>query len=174
MSKYKHGKQTTPINFEEFRKIMDEGKFVKSSHKTFLAFLYWTGVRQSEALERVKEEGCKNVGLLASKKTIDSKMHENLMRKNEINVILPTEKEQDEISRIIVEILRNELTENNKNALKRIIKKLMKRGSETIILGCTDLQIVLNKNEVDVELLDSFEILLESTFQRIIGMGESE
>ena len=53
MSKYKHGKQTTPIDFEDFKKIMDEGKFVRPSHRSLLAFLYWTGVRQSEALERV-------------------------------------------------------------------------------------------------------------------------
>ncbi len=64
MSKYKHGKQTTPINFEDFKRIMDEGKFVRPSHKTFLAFLYWTGVRQSEALERIKEDFKKEDGFL--------------------------------------------------------------------------------------------------------------
>ena len=56
MGKYKHGKQTTPKNFEDFQKIMNKEKFVKPSHKSFLAFLYWTGVRQSEALERIKED----------------------------------------------------------------------------------------------------------------------
>jgi hypothetical protein len=56
MGKYKHGKQTTPINFEDFQQIMEREKFVKSSHKSLLAFLYWTGVRQSEALERIKED----------------------------------------------------------------------------------------------------------------------
>jgi len=76
-----------------------------------------------ETLERIKERGCKNVGLLASTKTIDSKLYENLMRKNGINVILPTRKEQDGISRIIVKILKNEVTENDKNVINRIIKK---------------------------------------------------
>lgn len=56
MGKYKYGKQTTPINFEDFQKIMNTKKFVKPSHRSFLAFLYWTGVRQSEALNRIKED----------------------------------------------------------------------------------------------------------------------
>jgi len=127
-----------------------------------------------ETIKRVKDGNYRNVGLLASKKTIDSKLYENPMKKNGINVILPTSKEQNELSKIIVETIRNKLAKNRKNVIKRIIKNLIKRGSEVVILGCTDLQIIMNKHEADVELLDSFEILLESTFQRIIEIGGSK
>jgi hypothetical protein len=52
---YKHGKQTTTIDFPTFRKIMEKGEFVRgNTHRSFLAFLYWFGVRKSEALERTK------------------------------------------------------------------------------------------------------------------------
>lgn len=126
-----------------------------------------------ETIKKIKKRGHKNVGLLATKKTIDSKLYENSMRKNGINVILPTRKEQNDISRTIVEILRNEVTDNSKNAIKKVMKNLMRRGSESIILGCTDLQIILNKDEFDAKLLDSFEILSESTFNKIIRMSKS-
>lgn len=59
MPRYKHGKQTKPIDFEGFKRIMEKGEFVKKkalSHKSFLAFLYWFGVRKAEALERVRED----------------------------------------------------------------------------------------------------------------------
>lgn len=56
MPSYKQ-KQTKPINLEEFRRVMDSGTFTQPlSHRSFLAFLYWLGVRRSEALERVKED----------------------------------------------------------------------------------------------------------------------
>ena len=43
---YKYGKQTTPIDFQTFSSIMENGKFVKPLRdKSFLAFLYWFGVR---------------------------------------------------------------------------------------------------------------------------------
>jgi len=59
LPKYKHGKVTAPIDFQTFKEAMDNGKFVKSkmlSHKSFLAFLYWFGVRKAEALERTKKD----------------------------------------------------------------------------------------------------------------------
>lgn len=51
-----HGKQTKSINFSTFKTMMDTGHFKKRMHKSFLGFLYWTGVRISEALLRVKED----------------------------------------------------------------------------------------------------------------------
>jgi len=53
---YKHGKQTSPIEFKVFDKAMREGYFTQRSHRSFSAFLYWFGVRRSEVLERVKED----------------------------------------------------------------------------------------------------------------------
>ncbi len=62
---YKYGKQTNPIDFQTFKKIMDNGKFVRPLRdKSFLAFLYWFGVRRAEALERVKEDFKVKDGLL--------------------------------------------------------------------------------------------------------------
>jgi len=123
-----------------------------------------------ETVKIVKERGFRNVGLLATKKTVDSKLYENILIENRINVILPTEEEQKNISRIIIRILRNKAYNEEKESLTRIIKNLIKKGSEAIILGCTDLQIILALDEFEVELLDSMKILAESTFQRIVNL----
>jgi len=67
LPKYKYGKITAPIDFKTFKDAMEHGKFVKSkmlSHKSFLTFLYWFGVRKAEALERTKEDFITKDGLL--------------------------------------------------------------------------------------------------------------
>ena len=59
LPKYKYGKITAPIDFQTFKEAMENGHFAKGkmlSHKSFLAFLYWFGVRKAEALERRKED----------------------------------------------------------------------------------------------------------------------
>ncbi len=58
MPEYKYGKQTKPIDFPTFRKMMKKlNSSVKPLRdKSLLAFLYWFGVRRAEALERVKED----------------------------------------------------------------------------------------------------------------------
>jgi len=67
LPKYKYGKVTTPIDFQTFKEAMENGKFAKGrmlSHKSFIAFLYWFGVRKTEALERRKEDFLIKDGLL--------------------------------------------------------------------------------------------------------------
>ena len=55
--RYKYGKQTEPIDLATFKDMMDKGTFKKVlSHRSYLAFLYWFGVRRSEALERTRED----------------------------------------------------------------------------------------------------------------------
>jgi len=50
-SRYKHGKLTTPITFKHFKAVMERGFFMKGDyHRSYLAFIYWFGVRRSEAL----------------------------------------------------------------------------------------------------------------------------
>ncbi len=66
-NRYKHGKQTEPITLEQFKTIMEKGKFVKCHRlrdRSLLAFLYWYGVRSSEALERTREDFKTEDGLL--------------------------------------------------------------------------------------------------------------
>jgi len=63
--RYKFGKQTEPIEFEMFKKVMEKGTFKKGlSHRSYLAFLYWFGVRRSEGLERTREDFKTKDGLL--------------------------------------------------------------------------------------------------------------
>lgn len=56
MPKYKHGKITTPIELDLMLKVLKSNRFQKYRHRSYLAFLYLTGVRRSEALETVKED----------------------------------------------------------------------------------------------------------------------
>lgn len=49
--KYKHGKMKKPIEFKRFKIAMNKGTFVKGDyHRSYLAFLYWFGIRRGEAL----------------------------------------------------------------------------------------------------------------------------
>lgn len=54
---YKHGKQMEPIDFEIFKEYMEGGDFKQGDyHRSFLAFIYWLGIRKWEALARKRED----------------------------------------------------------------------------------------------------------------------
>lgn len=52
----KHGKLMQPLSDQEFIEGMKEGKFCKRKHKGFIALLYYTAIRKSEALRSKKEQ----------------------------------------------------------------------------------------------------------------------
>lgn len=51
-----HGKILTPLSDEEWTEYMEKGQFVERNHKGFLALLFYTGVRQTEARRALKEQ----------------------------------------------------------------------------------------------------------------------
>jgi integrase len=59
LPKYKYGKVTAPIDYKSFEEAMEKASFPKGRallYKSFIAFLYWFGVRKAEALERRTED----------------------------------------------------------------------------------------------------------------------
>ncbi|NCN39364.1 MAG: hypothetical protein GW914_03190, partial [Candidatus Aenigmarchaeota archaeon] len=76
--------------------------------------------------------------------------------------------EQNRISETVVKILRNQVIEADKRFIREIIEKLIRRGADAIVLGCTDLQFVVNPRDFDVEVIDTLEVLIDSSFKRMI------
>ena len=72
MPRYKHGKITAPIDFKTFRESMENCRWRRQglnpgdipAHKSFMAFLYWFGVRKGEALDLARDNFSLKDGLL--------------------------------------------------------------------------------------------------------------
>lgn len=80
-------------------------------------------------------------------------------------IIYPTEKEQDKIaSEIIIRIIRNKATSEDKEYLENIIDSLIKKGAEKVILACTDLSNLIKHNK---NTLDTTKILIDSVLRRM-------
>ena len=84
-----------------------------------------------------------------------------------IRVINTTTEEQREIERIIINIANGKKLKKDKQTLVEIIKKLRESGAEAIILGCTEIPLII-KEESTVQLIDSNDVLAEAAFNEII------
>ena len=119
-----------------------------------------------ETVKSVEEREYEKVSILATAKTIESKLYQNPLDERKIKVVLPSSAEQEEVSRVIVKILENKISKEDKDCIENIISDLRRRGSESIILGCTDLSLIVGNSEISI--LDTTKILLESTFRKMI------
>lgn len=106
--------------------------------------------------EKAKQEGMKKLLLLGIKFTMQSSFYQNACKRHGIDVIVPTENEQNYINKIIFDelvigILKNE----SKNKLLKIIENYDVDG---VILGCTELPLILKQKDSDVKMLNTLKI----------------
>jgi len=120
--------------------------------------------------KKLKAEGIKRVGFLATETTIKYKSFGDDFERNGIELIYPNELEKKSLTHIIMNILAGKKLERDKLKLIEISNNMQKKGSEGVVLACTDLPILLNQTDlINLKIYDTVEILAEATIGFAIG-----
>jgi aspartate racemase len=127
-----------------------------------------------ETAEECKSRGFKMVGLLGTSTTANSQMHQRALSGRGIKAILPDEGKQKEIDGIILRILEGRAGSADKASLSEVIEDLQLMGAEAVILGCTDLGLLINQGWVGLPLIDTLSVLEESTVRELLGENLNE
>lgn len=107
----------------------------------------------------IKKKGLKKVGLLGTKFTVEDDFYREGLRKHGIDVVIPKESEIRDIHKIIFdELCKGIFRDSSKYRLIEIIRNLEKRGAEGVILGCTELPLLIKEDDVDIPIFDSTKI----------------
>ena len=123
-----------------------------------------------ETAEYLISQKIEKIGLLATISTISNKLYSLGLEERGIKIILPDKEDQILIGKIIKKIVLNKNQSVEKKQLLKLIKKLKMKGADFILLACTDLQLVVQPKTIP-NVIDSMEILLESTVQKILDLG---
>ena len=121
-----------------------------------------------ETAQECKRLELKKVGLLGSSKTIKEKLYEKALRNHGIEVIIPKKKEQTEINQIIIRIIHSNSTEQDRKFLINLTTRMKREGAESIILGCTDLPLLIKQGDTNIPLMNSLECLEDAALNRIL------
>jgi aspartate racemase len=108
----------------------------------------------------------KKVGLLASIGVYKSEIYHQRFKKFNIEVISPEEKDKEEIMKVIYTIKAGDLSKEVKKNILKITQKLIDKGAEAIIAGCTEIPLILKEGDVSVPLIDSTQILAKAAVQK--------
>ncbi|WP_457550351.1 aspartate/glutamate racemase family protein [Archaeoglobus sp.] len=99
----------------------------------------------------IVKRGIKRVGLLGTKFTMEDGFYKDGLRKYGLEVVVPDEKDRNEVHRIIFEELcRGIFKEPSRRKLIEIIEKLKMKGAEGVILGCTELPLLIKQSEIPI------------------------
>jgi aspartate racemase len=113
--------------------------------------------------KKAQQENLRKVLLLGIKYTMQAPFYKDCFAKLGIEVISPSDSEQDIVNRIIFdELVIGKFTKKSKQMLLQIINNYNVDG---VILGCTELPLILQQNDSDLILLDTVEIHVEAALQ---------
>ena len=110
--------------------------------------------------QRILGKNIRRVGLLGTKFTMEEDFYrKRLEKKWNIQVIVPCDNEQKTIHDIIYgELCLGVINQSSKERIKEVIKNLIARGAEGIVLGCTEIPLLIKQNDVRVPVFDTTEI----------------
>lgn len=112
------------------------------------------------AAEQIKKLGLKTVGLLGTKYTMEQDFYKGrLASKFGIDVIIPEQDDREIIHSVIYhELVMGKVVDTSRVKYTRIIEQLHRRGAEGIILGCTEIPLLVSEKDSPVPLLDTTRI----------------
>ena len=110
--------------------------------------------------ERIKAKGMKKVGLLGTQFTMEEDFYKGrLIQKHNLEIIVPTAEAREVVHRVIYdELCMGEIKQSSRMKYVDIIERLAKDGAEGIILGCTEIGLLVKKEDSRVPLFDTTRI----------------
>lgn len=115
--------------------------------------------------EAVHKSGIKTVALLATKFTMEQSFYkEKLEKKYGLKVIIPNKTEREYINEVIFnELCADKFYDKSREGYIRIVERLIEQeGVEGVILGCTEIPLLLGEKDVSVPVFDSTKIHSEA------------
>jgi aspartate racemase len=107
--------------------------------------------------DAVKEKGCHKVLLLGTKYTMELDFYKDIL-KNQfgIEVMIPNQADRDIVHNIIyTELAKGIITKESKQQYIDIIKKAEADGAEGVILGCTEIPLLIQQADCDIPVFDT-------------------
>ncbi|MCH3916292.1 MAG: amino acid racemase [Spirochaetia bacterium] len=124
---------------------------------------------------RMKAEqlSLKKIGLLGTLFTMQSSYYQDEFNHSNIEVIVPDEVEKQYIQqKLFSEIEQGVFLEETKNGLLKIIRRLIAEKSiDGVVLGCTELPLILTESEYGIPFLNTTEIHAQQIFEKYMELS---
>lgn len=118
----------------------------------------------------IKERGEKKVALLGTNFTMNGDFYKGRIKeKFDIEVIVPNEQDKQIVHNIIYdELCKGIIKEESKSMYIQIIEKLAREGAEGVILGCTEIPLLIKSGDTSIPVYDTTKIHSDALLKEAI------
>ena len=108
---------------------------------------------------KLKQDGILKTALLGTKYTMTQDFYKEKLRENGIEVLIPEEKDIEIVNHVIYEELcLGKILESSRKEYIRIIDGLKEKGAQGVILGCTEIGLLISQKDSPLPVYDTTEI----------------
>lgn len=104
-----------------------------------------------ETAKRVQQSGINKVGLLGVRQTMSGSFYHQALEQLGVATLTPDASDQEIIHEIIyAELVQNTLTDASRKIFVAMIRKLVLQGAQGVILGCTEIPLLIKPDDIDL------------------------
>jgi len=120
--------------------------------------------------EQAKKEGFTHLGILGTKYLMTGPVYPDALKKFGVVAEIPKEQDLEEIDTIIFKELVNGIfPEKSRLYFNSVIQVLKHRGCNAVVLGCTEIPLIVNPNDCPLPTLDSTRLLARAALRKALG-----
>lgn len=110
--------------------------------------------------EEIKRKSIGKVALLGTKFTMEGTFYKKVLKdKHDIDVVIPNDEDREVIHNIIYnELVRGIIKDDSRQKYIKIIDKLIDKGAEGVVLGCTEIPLLIKQKDVSIPIFNTTEI----------------
>jgi aspartate racemase len=119
--------------------------------------------------DAIEVQGLRTVGLLGTTFTMEKPFYREALAERGITVLVPESEDREAVNRIIYEeLVAGEIREASRAAYVAAVDRLAARGAEGVILGCTEIPLLISETDVDLPLFDTTAIHAEAALNEAL------
>ena len=123
---------------------------------------------------RLRADGRHRVGLLATAFTMEQDFYTDRLRRHGLEVLVPDDADRAEVHRIIYdELCLDVVRDESRDRYREVMARLADRGAEGIILGCTEITLLVGESDSPVPLYDTTAIHAETAVEWMLSSHAS-
>jgi aspartate racemase len=127
----------------------------------------------AEATAReINRSGLSTVGLLGTIPTMEGDFYTAVLSDRDIRTLVPGPEEREFINKVIYEELVKEIfKESSRHRFMEIMERLQRRGAEGIIMGCTEIPLIIQDEDSELPLFNTTAIHARAAVEFSLGKG---
>ena len=121
--------------------------------------------------QEIQKNGIKKVALLGTKFTMDKDFYKSILINDfGIEVLIPSKEERKIVHDVIYnELVQGTIKDESREQYKKIIHNLEQQGAEGVILGCTEIPLLISGSDVNIPVFDTTKIHAEKAVEWALG-----